>query len=331
MKKFIAFLMIIVMMVVPLTACSSSTDTKEETNKDTEDKLSIVCTIFPEYDWAKKILGTHTEDVDLTLLVDNGVDFHSYQPSVEDIVKISTCDMFIYAGGTSDAWVDDVLKEATNKDMVVVNLLDVIGDTAKEEEVKEGMQAEKEEHTESEESPEYDEHVWLSLKNTQVLCSYISDKLCEIDEANSEDYKSNTTSYLAELKALDDEYQKTVDTSKFNTLVFGDRFPFRYMVEDYNLDYYAAFVGCSAETEASFETITFLASKIDELGLTSILTIEGSDHKIAETIIQNTKDKNQKVLTMDSMQSVTADEIENGTTYISLMTKNLETLKTALN
>lgn len=337
MKKFLALLMVIFMFIVPLTSCSSNKEVKEATKEETkeemktnsDEKLSVVCTIYPEYDWVKQILGSQTENVNLTLLVDSGVDLHSYQPTVDDIVKISTCDMFIYVGGESDAWVDDVLKEATNKDMVVINLLDVLGETVKEEEVKEGMQ---EEHAkEHEEGPEHDEHVWLSLKNAEVLVNYISSKLSEIDENNSEEYKANTASYVSELKAIDEQYQKTVDTSKFKTLVFCDRFPFRYMIEDYNLDYYAAFVGCSAETEASFETITFLASKVDELGLTSVLTIEGSDHKIAETVIQSTKEKNQKVLTLDSMQSVTSEEIENGTSYLSLMTKNLETLKEALN
>lgn len=333
MKKISSMILCLLMMVGILAGCGSSNSAS--TNSDTaatEDKLSIVTTIFPEYDWVKEILGSHTDDVDLTMLLDNGVDLHSYQPTADDIIKISTCDMFIYVGGESDGWVEDTLKEATNKDMVVINLLDVLGDTVKEEEVKEGMEAEEEEEGgEEEEEPEYDEHVWLSLKNAETLCSYISDKLCTIDEKNAKDYQSNTNNYVSELAALDDEYAQSVESSRVKTVLFGDRFPFRYIVDDYGLDYYAAFVGCSAETEASFETIAFLAGKVDELGLSSVLTIEGTEHKIAETIIQNTKDKNQQIVTMDSMQSTTSKDATSGTTYLSVMTANLDALKAALN
>lgn len=301
-------------------------------------KLSIVCTIFPEYDWVRQILGG-TDHAELTMLLDNGVDLHSYQPSAADIIKISTCDLFVYVGGESDAWVKDALKEATNQNMVVIDLLEVLGDSVQEEEVKEGMQAESEEPAQAEaastqgqeEGPEYDEHVWLSLKNAKTLCVYIADQLARMDAAHADLYKSNGDEYLKQLNALDQEYQAAVDGGKFRTLVFGDRFPFRYLVDDYGLDYYAAFVGCSAETEASFETIAFLAGKVDELGLTSVLTIEGAQHKIAQTIVENTEEKNQAILTLDSMQSVTSKDVEAGETYGSIMQENLDVLKTALN
>ena len=187
-----------------------------------------------------------------------------------------------------------------------------------------------EEGEESEEEPEYDEHVWLSLKNAKVLCKAIADNLSEIDPENKDVYIQNEKDYAAKLDALDQEYQTTVDASTQKTLLFGDRFPFRYLVDDYGLDYYAAFVGCSAETEASFETIKFLSEKVDELGLKNVMTIEKSDQKIAKTIIENTKDKNQSILTLDSMQSTTSDDVKNGTTYLSVMEKNLEILKEAL-
>lgn len=330
MKKIITLLLTAFLIIGAFTGCSSSSNNE---NGITEpDKLSIVTTIFPEYDWVKQIIGSHTDAADITMLLDNGVDLHSYQPTADDIIKISTCDVFIYVGGESDGWVEDALQEATNENMIVINLLDVLGDTVKEEEVKEGMEAEEEEaEEEEEEGPEYDEHVWLSLKNAITLCHYISDKLCTADSANADDYKNNTENYVAGLTALDDEYQTVVDSAKIKTVLFGDRFPFRYMVDDYGLDYYAAFVGCSAETEASFETITFLADKIDELGLSSVMTIEGADHSIAETVIQNTTDKKQQILTMDSMQSTTSKDVDGGTTYLSVMEGNLEVLKTALN
>ena len=333
MKKYISILLVTIMIVLGVSACGQkdSANTTTEVKKSEDSKIKVVTTIFPEYDWVKSIVGEDNSDVDLTMLLDNGVDLHSYQPTAADIMKVSDCDLFIYVGGESDAWVDDALKEAVNKNMKVINLLDVLGNTVKEEEVKEGMEAEEEEEgEENEEEPEYDEHVWLSLKNAKVLCKAIADNLCEIDPENKEVYTQNEKDYVAKLDALDQEYQAVVDASTKKTLLFGDRFPFRYLVDDYGLDYYAAFVGCSAETEASFETIKFLAEKVDELGLKNVMTIEKSDQKIAKTIIENTKDKNQNILTLDSMQSTTSDDVKNGTTYLSVMEKNLEVLKEAL-
>ena len=345
MKKYISVLLALVMTVLCFTACGSksadnsaadSSQTTSENSSEAETssdkKLKIVTTIFPEYDWVKQILGDESSNADLTMLLDDGVDLHSYQPTAEDIAKISDCDLFIYVGGESDAWVDDALKEAVNKNMKVINLLDVLGSTVKEEEVVEGMEAEEEEEEseDGEEEPEYDEHVWLSLKNAQTLCEKIGSDLAELDSANAAVYEKNTEDYVEALSELDKKYQDTVDAASRKTLLFGDRFPFRYMVDDYGLDYYAAFVGCSAETEASFETISFLAKKVDELGLKHVMTIEKSDQKIAKTIIENTKDKNQKILTLDSMQSTTSDDVANGTTYLSVMSDNLNVLSEAL-
>ena len=344
-KKYVSMLLVTVMAAGCLFGCGSknttdqgSTDTSasagSEKSADSADgRLSIVTTIFPEYDWVKQILGDKADDADITMLLDNGVDLHSYQPTVDDIAKISDCDMFIYVGGESDAWVDDALKEAVNKDMKVIDLLDVLKDTIKEEEVVEGMQAEEEEEAaegDSEEEPEYDEHVWLSLKNAKVICDAIEKDLADLDPDNADIYAKNLEDYTGQLDALDQEYQAAVDAAPQKTLLFGDRFPFRYMVDDYGLNYYAAFVGCSAETEASFETITFLAQKVDELGLKNIMTIEKSDQKIAKTIRDNTKSKDQNILTLDSMQSTTSDDVKNGETYLSAMKSNLEVLKEAL-
>jgi zinc transport system substrate-binding protein len=246
--------------------------------------------------------------------------------------------MFIYVGGESDEWVEDALKEATNKDMTVINLLEVLGDSAKEEEMVEGMQEsehehegeEADEHEHEEGEAEYDEHVWLSLRNAATLTDSISKELQRIDAANASVYKINSDTYIKKLNELDEQYSDSVSASNVKTLLFGDRFPFRYLTDDYGLTYYAAFVGCSAETEASFETITFLAGKVDELSLHAVLTIEGNDHRIAETIVQNTAGKDQQILTMDSMQSTTSKDVEGGTTYLSVMEKNLSVLKEAL-
>lgn len=332
MKKIITLMLVAVLAVCALSGCGTS-----KSGEDTKDKkIKIVTTIFPEYDWVMQILGDKADKADVTMLLDKGVDLHSYQPSTADIAKISEADVFIYVGGESDEWVEDVLKEAKNKKLKVINLMDVMGDKAKEEEVKEGMQEEEEEHAEDakdgkeEEEVEYDEHVWLSLKNAKIFTKKIADVLSEVDKDDAKTYQANYESYAKKLDDLDKKYADAVASAKNKTLVFGDRFPFRYLVNDYGLDYYAAFVGCSAESEASFETVTFLAKKIDELGLGNVLTIEGKNHKIANTVVDNTKNKDQKVLTMDSMQSTTSKDVKDGATYLGIMEKNLEVLKEAL-
>ena len=320
-----------------LLALTTSVFAKAKKSDKNNGKLKVVTTIFPEYDWTREILGDNAKNVELTLLLGNGVDLHSYQPSIQDIAKISTADIFIYVGGESDGWVKDALKNATNKNMKVINLLETLGDKVKAEEVKEGMQAEEEEehehhhhHDEDEEEVEYDEHVWLSLKNAKILSSEIASALCEKDSANAAAYKANLSAYSARLDALDAKYAAAVKAGSKKTILFGDRFPFRYLVDDYNIDYFAAFVGCSAETEASFETVIFLAKKVDELGLNTVLKIESGDGKIARTIILNTKKKNAKVLTLDSIQSTTAKQAAAGTTYLKIMEDNLKVLEEAL-
>ena len=495
------------------------------------EKKSIVCTTFPQYDWCREILGDKAKDFDLTLLLDKGTDLHSFQPSFSDIAKISASDMFIYVGGESDGWVSGVLKEAKNKNLVPINMMEVLGERVKEEEVVEGMQETEHNHGEeghphdhgkevstfedievksrnlsdwagewqsayplvldgtldeafeekaesgkmtaeeykayyqkgyktdiskisikkdkieftyadgrkvsskyknvgfyiqnwstgtkaamyrfvaknkksgaplfiefndhmiesaaaehfhirmSNESfdaivdpensfptffpasmsgeeicehlaghghshdedgnehghhhehdeVEYDEHVWLSVKNAAVLTNAIASQIEKLDPENASVYAANAKNYVEKLNALDKKYSETVASSKFKTILFGDRFPFRYLADDYGLKYYAAFVGCSAESEASFETVIFLAKKVDELGLGSVLTIENSNGKIARTVIQNTSKKNQKVLKMDSLQSVNQKDIKGGKNYLGTMTENLSVLKEALN
>ena len=507
MKKMIPLFLVLTMVVGLLAGCGKKN--AAETGESDSNKLSVVTTIFPEYDWVKEILGDKAESTDLTMLLDNGVDLHSYQPTADDIVKISDCDLFIYVGGESDGWVEDALKEATNKDMKVIDLLEVLGDSVKTEETVEGMQETEHAHDHSKEvstfedhevqdrslsdwagswqsaypfaldgtlddafaamaeegemtadeyktyyqngyktditnidiagdhiaftyedgkkvgsdykyigyyiqnwstgtkaamyrfeavdrtsgapiciefndhmiesaAPEHfhirmsnesfdaivdpekswptffpadmtgedlcehmeghghdheeeaDEHVWLSLKNAKTLVAAIADALQELDPDNKDTYAANTSAYIEKLSALDGAYQSAVDGAARKTVLFGDRFPFRYLVDDYGLRYYAAFAGCSAESEASFETVSFLAKKVDELELPCVLTIEGKNHKIAETIVENTAEKNQKILTMDSMQSMTSKDAANGATYLSVMEQNLSVLKEAL-
>ena len=503
MKKITALLLALMMLAGVFASCGKPKDTGKA------GKLKVVTTIFPAYDWVRAILGDKAENAEITMLLDNGVDLHNYQPTADDIVKISDCDLFVYVGGESDGWVESVLKNADNKNVKVINLLNVLGDSAKTEETVEGMQEAEHAHDHSKEvstfedhevqdrslsdwagswqsaypfaldgtlddafaamaeegemtadeyktyyqngyktditnidiaddhitftyengkkagtdykyigyyiqnwstgtkaamyrfeavdrtsgapiyiefndhmiesaAPEHfhirmsnesfdaivdpekswptffpadmtgedlcehmeghghdhgeekDEHVWLSLKNAKTLVGAIADALQELDPDNKDTYAANASAYIEKLSALDGAYQSAVDGAARKTVLFGDRFPFRYLVDDYGLHYYAAFAGCSAESEASFETVSFLAKKVDELGLPCVLTIEGKNHKIAETIVENTAEKNQKMLTMDSMQSTTSEDVANGTTYLSVMEQNLGVLKEAL-
>lgn len=294
--------------------------------QQTEDdgKLNVVCTVFPQYDWVRNIVGDMTDGAEITLLLDSGTDLHSYQPTAADIIKITTADLFIYVGGNSDKWVDDVFA-TSESDTVKLDLMEVLGESVFEEETAEGMEAEEEE-----EGIEYDEHVWLSLKNAVKLCGAIKDALAGTDPENSAAYAANCEKYINKLTALDKKYEEAVSAGKLDTILFADRFPFRYLVEDYGLNYYGAFTGCSSETEASFDTVTFLAGKTDELDLPVILVTETSDKSIADTVSAACKTAKPEILVMDAMQSVTKDRLEAGENYIGAMESNLEILKSAL-
>ena len=337
MKRIFPLFLALAVAVSLLAGCGKKNAT--ESGESESDKLRVVATLFPGYDWVHQIMGDRAAAADLTMLLDNGVDLHSYQPTTDDIIKVFDCDLFIYVGGESDGWAENALKTAANKDIKVVSLLEVLGERVKTEEIVEGMQDADHAHAHDHEhehdhghdhEEEKDEHVWLSLKNAKTLVGAIADALQELDPDNKDTYAANASAYIEKLSALDGAYQSAVGGAAHKTVLFGDRFPFRYLVDDYGLSYYAAFAGCSAESEASFETVSFLAKKVDELKLPCVLTIEGKNHKLAETIVQSTAGKNQKVLTMDSMQSMTSKDAANGATYLSVMEQNLSVLKEAL-
>ncbi|MBE5946026.1 MAG: zinc ABC transporter substrate-binding protein [Lachnospiraceae bacterium] len=331
MKKIIALFLISVMMVVSCTGCGQGII------GNSSDKITIVCTMFSQYDWTKQVVGNN-ENIEIILLGDTGVDMHSFQPSADDIITISDCDVFIYGGGISDSWVEDILAEATNEEMIVINMMETLGDNLKEEEFVEGMQdSEEHEHDHEAEETEhdndfaqYDEHVWLSINNAMVICDRICQVMSQIDADNKDIYKENLDNYMMELENLDSLYAQMASSSQYNTVLFGDRFPYIYMMRDYNIEYYAAFSGCSADAEASFETVTFLAKKIDELNIPVILIEKGSNRDLAQTIIDSTIAKNQTILEMNSMQSMTKEQLDAGESYISIMQDNLEILKQAL-
>ena len=291
-----------------------------------DDTLRVVTTIFPVYDWTRNILGSR-ENVELTLLLDNRVDLHSFQPTAEDIVKIAECDLFIYVGGESDDWVDDALRETENENRIAVRLMDGLGGALKLEETVEGMQVDE---AEDEEAAEYDEHIWLSLRNAAELCPMIASALGKADPEHKDLYLENSNAYCGKLHLLSTAYHAAVDNGYQDTLLFGDRFPFRYLVEDYGLNYYAAFSGCSAETEASFETILFLANKVNELGLTTILALDGGDGEIARTVRDTASASGIVIRYLDSMQGTTVADAAAGMTYLSIMEENLNVLREAL-
>ena len=352
MKKFAAFAMFVLAAALTFVACSAESNEKAPAQK----KVSIVATIYPQYDWLKNVLGDRLDAVNLKLLIKNGTDLHSYKPSAQDIAAIASADMVVYVGGESDEWIEKALKATPKDGRVQVNLMEALGDRVKEEEVVEGMQAEEEhhhehgeeaeehehehhehaeehehEHHEHAEAPENDEHIWLSLKNAELLVMNLADALSKVDTAHATEYHMNAALYIAKISALDAQYRAATDSAALKTILFGDRFPFRYLVDDYGIKYFAAFVGCSAESEASFETVAFLAGKMDSLALPAIFTIDGSNGKIARAILDaSKKSKETPVLTLNSMQSVTDAQMQSGMDYISIMQSNLEVLKKAI-
>ena len=322
-------------------------------------RLRIITTTFPLYDWTRQILGKQLQDVELIQLQDNGVDLHNFQPSVRDIARIAHCDLFVFVGGESDEWAETALRSQRNPRRIAVNLLKELGDAAREEEHLEGMEEHdhdhhhdkkhehddhdhdkkhdhdhdkkhEHDHHDDDDDRELDEHVWLSLRCAARLCQTIAVRLGQLDPEHAAEYQANCKAYVAKLAALDGRYAAMVKSAPRKTLLFGDRFPFRYLAEDYGLTCFAAFSGCSAETEASFKTIAFLAGKVDELKLPAVVVLENRHHKIAETVVKTAKSKGVRIIAVDSLQSSTSRDAAKGKTYLGAMEKNLTAVRTAL-
>ena len=317
--RIVSLLSALVLTII-ISGCSPSPSVSE----DDAEKINVLCTGFAQYDWAKNI-ALNVPGTEVSLLLNNGVDIHSLQPSAEDIVRITKSDMLIYTGGQSDREIIDIINSAGGKNLTSVNMMSLLGDTLICDDTEHN-------HTHSHRHiSEYDEHIWLSIKNAEVLCRSICDELSALDPANAEKYNENTEKYISQLNKLDHEYTEVIDNAALHDLVFADRYPFKYLARDYELNVFAAFPGCSAEENASFGTILSLASKIDELNLTSVITIDNSNSAIAATVCENAETSNIKILSLESLQSVTNDEISAGITYLSAMSDNLEVLREALN
>ncbi len=352
MKKKYVLPSVLLSVAVFLTACTqggASEDVSSSTGSTSQSAqpLNIVCTTFPVYDWTMEVLGEHADEVNVTLLYDNGVDVHSFQPSVDDILAISQSDVFFYIGGESELWVEDALAESGENGPLSVNLMDTMGDRLLEDGLLEGMQDHDHDHGEATDDHDHDhseatddhdhshegvmdEHIWLSLENAEFLTEAIATTLSEVDAENASTYSGNAAAYIELLDGLDDEYSAMVDAAARNTVLFADRFPFRYLCNDYDIEVYAAFPGCSAETEASFETVASLSDSLSENAMPYILLVDDSGDDLAQTLMQNTG-LTCEILRLNSMQNVSDDFMTNDVTYLSVMRDNLDVLSTAMN
>ncbi len=329
MKRIAILILIILLVVLPTTSCGSQV--KNET-------VTIVTTVFPEYDWVKNILGNHTEGIELILLTENGTDLHSFQPTVSDIAKISSCDILICTGGISDTWIDDALKAAPNDERTVIKLMSLLSEDKKlvEQSVHHNTNHDhghdhNDHHGYDHHEEVYDEHLWLSLKNAKHFCKAITDVLCQKIPEKAAHYTDNCTKYVAKMDKLDSDYAQAVAEADTKNLLFADRFPFSYLTNDYGLTCFAAFPGCSAETEASFETVAFLSNVLNDYSLPAVVILENSEDNLANTVITTAKCKDIRIVSLNSLQSISREDIKNGVTYLDIMKNNLQALCSALN
>ncbi len=297
-----------------MTACENDGD---------DGKIKVVCTVFPTFDWTREIVGENG-DISIDYLLDSGLDMHSYDPTVSDISAITKCDLFIYIGGESEEWAEKLLSSHPNKNRTEIKLLDVLGTKALLEETTDSME------DDGEEEPETDEHVWLSVRNAQLFCACICEKLCALDDGNAAAYRENVKKYNENLSALDKDFLSFLtDRSDKKPLLFADRFPFLYLMKDYNLTYDAAFAGCSSSSEITPKTMVSLAKTVDKNDLSYVFILDGSKENNAKDVIARTEKKNQKILVIDSLQTVSSTNASSSS-YYEAMKNNFDKLKTAL-
>lgn len=303
-------LLLLLLLALTLTGCSQKAPRK----------YTVIATVFPAYDWAREIIGDNP-DIELRLLSDKGVDLHSYQATARDMLDIYSCDLFIYVGGESDEWVEQVLESVPNDKRLELSMMEAIAPMLVEEEETEGMQIRNHEEEEA-----FDEHIWLSLRNADALCGALCDALCSMAPEYAQSFRDNRSAYQEALSELDQHYTGVIP--KGQTLLFCDRFPFRYLVEDYGLRYFAPFSGCSGDSQASFATVLFLAEKAETQN--AVFILEDSDGQLARTVIGCTQKKHLDILMLNSMQAVSLEDANHGATYLSLMEQNLTAIEEAL-
>ena len=325
MKKIVSLFCAAMALGVSLFGCSAqNTSTSSAgTNSESTNQIHVVTTIFAPYDFTRQVIGD--QDVDLTMLIKPGTEVHTFEPTAQDILAVQNCDLFVYVGGENDAWVDNLLSSLGSK-VKTLKLTDCV--SLYPEEQKDGMQAESNEsNSTSQDETEWDEHVWTSPKNAIAITGKIAEALCTVDPDHADAYKANAQAYTAKLTTLDQQFQEVVDHAARKTVVFADRFPARYFVEEFGLNYYAAFPGCSADTEASAATVAFLIDKVKSEHIPAVFYIELSNQKLADTICEAT---GAKKLLFHCCHNVSKDDFDAGATYLSLMTKNVESLREAL-
>ena len=325
MKKRLISLLLLLCLALSLFSCA-----KNE-NKDSEEKLAVLCTLFPQYDWLRNIIGD-VEGVELSVIIANGADPHSYQPTAEDIMNISNCDILVYLGGDSDTWVKEALERSKNENIKAVALSELDGITLREisssSHSHEGHERGHEGHGHS----SVDEHLYLSLKNASAATKALAELLSEKDPENREIYIKNAEEYSARIEALGKSFEEEIsalDTEE-RFILFADRFPFIYLLSDYGVHYAAAFEGCTADVDADFDTVIRLIKEADEHNVKYVAVTESSDGALARTVAGSTKTREQKIITLQSMQAITRSQIESGITYLSVMEENLDAVKTAL-
>lgn len=322
--KAAGLVLMLVFLAALLPGCAQSdsgnlvSEEKDGSGTFPDDKIKVVATIFPQYDFVRQIAG---DKVDLKMLLKPGEESHSYEPTPKDIIAIQNCDLFIYVGGENDAWVEDILESVGTGKMETLRLVDCVS-TVEEEHI-EGM---KEERSEEDEGA-YDEHVWTSPGNAVKIVDRIAELLCQADSTNAAAYRASAEAYGEKLELLDREFMKAVENSPGDTILFGDRFPFRYFADAYGLKYYAAFPGCASDTEPSAATMAYLINKVKEEKIPVVLKMELSSDNIAKAIAEAA---GADVKVFYSCHNITAEQFEAGETYLSMMETNLETLKEAL-
>ncbi len=324
--KRIASLLLALVLVFSLTACAAPAE------KSGDGKIQIVATLFPYYDFARAIVG---DRADVTLLLSPGREAHSFEPTPLDAVTISEADVFLYNGGEGEYWVDSMLDAAGENIAVIARMMDYVD--ALDEEYVEGMQGaddhghdghdhEEDEHDSDE--VEYDEHIWTSPKNAVVLCRAVCDAICKADPANEDFYRANCDDYCAQIEELDARFAALCMSAPRKLLVFADRFPMLYFCREFDLDYRAAFHGCSGDTEPSLATIKYLIDKVEDENIPVVYTIDFGTKKVAAVVSECT---GAAVGTLYSMQTVSRADFDAGETYLTLMERNYEALRKGLN
>lgn len=325
---FAAWLAAVCILITGCVPGNAQNRNREAANGAEDGRLSVVTTIFPQYDFVRQIAG---DRADVRMLLKPGEESHSYEPAPQDIIAIQNCDIFIYVGGENDAWVEDILESMPEAGMRTLRLMDCV-ETVEEEHVQGMKEQPGHSHDEEEEEEhsvhEIDEHVWTSPGNAALITEQIAALLSETDPQNESFYEENASVYLEKLEELDREFRDIADNAKRRLLIFGDRFPFRYFADAYGLDYYAAFPGCASDTEPSAATMAFLIRKVKEEGVPSVLKMELSNDNIANAVAEAS---GTDVKVFYSCHNLTAEQFEAGETYLSMMEKNAETLKEVLN